>query len=257
MSTDRDTTRIVRSWLRADEHESADHVLDAVLDRIDTTPQRRVTWWPARRFSHMNNTAKLALVAAVFVVAALLGYNYFIAPNVGAPVPTPSQAASSQSTSVAVASLPALGLPGARGGSVGEYGWEGRSGSPMGGMHRVVTDGASSREATAIFFAVGPDCIAPSEDRQSTPVRIAGLDAVFVEPYEPAIGFNQVGDEITRAYELSVDGRSLCVFLTWHPTTTEDELESAVAILATLRAQPISEDGIRITFNLPAGWDTG
>ena len=79
MSTDRDTTRIVRSWLRTEEHESADRVLDAVLDHLDTTPQRRFTWWPARRFSHMNNTAKLALVAAVFVVAALLGYNYFIA----------------------------------------------------------------------------------------------------------------------------------------------------------------------------------
>ena len=50
MSTDRDTTRIVRSWLQTDEHESADRVLDAVLDQLDTTPQRRATWWPARRF---------------------------------------------------------------------------------------------------------------------------------------------------------------------------------------------------------------
>ena len=59
MSTDRDTTRIVRSWLRTDEHESADRVLDAVLDQLDTTPQRRATWWPARRFPDMNNSAKL------------------------------------------------------------------------------------------------------------------------------------------------------------------------------------------------------
>ena len=49
MSTDRDTTRIVRSWLQTDEYESADRVLDAVLDQLDTTPQRRATWWPARR----------------------------------------------------------------------------------------------------------------------------------------------------------------------------------------------------------------
>ena len=54
MSTDRDITRIVRSWLRTDEHESADRVLDAVLDQLDTTPQRRSTWWPARRFSQMS-----------------------------------------------------------------------------------------------------------------------------------------------------------------------------------------------------------
>ena len=57
MSTDRDTTRIVRSWLQTDEYESADRVLDAVLDQLDTTPQRRSTWWPARRLPHMNTTA--------------------------------------------------------------------------------------------------------------------------------------------------------------------------------------------------------
>lgn len=40
MSTDRDTTRIVRSWLEMDESDCADRVLGAVLDRLDTTPQR-------------------------------------------------------------------------------------------------------------------------------------------------------------------------------------------------------------------------
>ena len=93
MSTDRDTTRIVRSWLRSDEHESADRVLDAVLDALDTTPQRRATWWPARRLIEMNTMMKLSLAAAAVILAALLGYNYLVAPNVGGPRlgdPTPS-----------------------------------------------------------------------------------------------------------------------------------------------------------------------
>ena len=91
MSTDRDTTRIVRSWLRTDEHESADRVLDAVLDRIDTTPQRRSTWWPARRLPEMNNTAKLALGAAAVVVAAFLGIRFLLpGQNIGGPGPTPT-----------------------------------------------------------------------------------------------------------------------------------------------------------------------
>lgn len=43
----------------------------------------------------MNTTAKVALATAAVVVAAILGYNYLIAPNVGsprlfAPEPTPS-----------------------------------------------------------------------------------------------------------------------------------------------------------------------
>ena len=85
MSTDRDTTRIVRSWLRTDEHESADRVLDAVIDKLDTTPQRRATWWPVRRFPEMNSFAKLGLAAAAVAVAALLGFNFLVAPNVGGP----------------------------------------------------------------------------------------------------------------------------------------------------------------------------
>jgi hypothetical protein len=85
MSTDRDTKRIVRSWLRTDERESADRVLDAVLDRLDTTPQRRAIRWPARRFPEMNNSAKLALAAAAVVVAAFLGLRFLVPgdPSVG------------------------------------------------------------------------------------------------------------------------------------------------------------------------------
>ena len=95
MSTDRDTTRIVRSWLRTDEHESADRVLDAVLDQLDTTPQRRVTWWPVRRFPEMNNSAKLALAAAAVLVAAFLGIRFLLpGQNIGGPGPTPTPAAS-------------------------------------------------------------------------------------------------------------------------------------------------------------------
>ena len=90
MSTDRDTTRIVRSWLRTDDHDSADRVLGAVLDRLDTTPQRRATPWPVRRLPELNTTAKLALGAAAVVVAALLGVTFLLpgGPNFGAPPET-------------------------------------------------------------------------------------------------------------------------------------------------------------------------
>lgn len=69
MRTDLDTTRIVRSWLRKDENESADRLLDNVLALLDATPQRRS--WPARRFADMNSYLKLAVAAAAVVMVAL------------------------------------------------------------------------------------------------------------------------------------------------------------------------------------------
>jgi len=91
MSTDREPTRVVRSWLRSTAfHASADRVLDGVVEGLDTTPQYRATWWPVRRLPEMNNTAKLALGAAAVVVAALLGINFLLSggPSIGGPGPT-------------------------------------------------------------------------------------------------------------------------------------------------------------------------
>lgn len=99
MSTERDTTRIVRSWLRTDEHESADRVLDDVLALLDATPQRRP--WPTRRIADMNTYAKLLIAAIAVVVVAVVGLNLLparggvggSAPSVQASAP-PSPTAS-------------------------------------------------------------------------------------------------------------------------------------------------------------------
>jgi hypothetical protein len=98
MTADRDITPVVRSWLRTDEHESADRVLDNVLAMLDTTPQRR-SWWPARRSSDMNTYAKFAIAAAAVLVVAIVGFNLMPGsgtPSAGgvAPSPTPSATAS-------------------------------------------------------------------------------------------------------------------------------------------------------------------
>lgn len=94
MSTDRDTTRVVRSWLEDGVTQLPDHVLDGVLDALPATRQRRATWWPARRIPTMNTTLKFGLGAIVVAVAVLLGINYLGTSNVGGPgvdsaTPTP------------------------------------------------------------------------------------------------------------------------------------------------------------------------
>jgi hypothetical protein len=88
-----DATRIVRLWLEEGVTTLPDHVLDAVLDQLPATSQRRSSWL-ARRSPVMNNTVRIALAAAAVVVVALIGYQFFVAPNVGVPGPSPSQMAS-------------------------------------------------------------------------------------------------------------------------------------------------------------------
>ena len=112
MGTERDVTRIVRSWLLVDEHESADRVLDSVLSLLDTTPQRR-SWWPARRITEMNTFAKLAIAAAAVVVVAVVGINLLPAiggVGPGGPVATPSPSPS-PSPSPASSLAPAADFP--------------------------------------------------------------------------------------------------------------------------------------------------
>ena len=73
MSTDRETTLAVRSWLEEGVTRLPDRVLDSVLDQVPATPQRR-SWWPARRFNDMKTYAKLIAAAAAVLVVAFVGY---------------------------------------------------------------------------------------------------------------------------------------------------------------------------------------
>lgn len=93
MSTDPELTRIVRSWLEDGVNVLPDRVLDDVLAELPVTPQRRVTWWPARRLIDMNSNLRLAGVAAavlVIVVIAAIGLGLMRPQNVAGPGQSPS-----------------------------------------------------------------------------------------------------------------------------------------------------------------------
>ena len=118
MHTDRDTTRLVRSWLEEGATALPDRVLDAVLDQVPATPQRR-SLWPPRRSVDMNNALKVAIGAAAVVLVAFVGINLLpgeggrggavVSPTAATPSPS---AAPTPKPSVAVPSVSAkAGLP--------------------------------------------------------------------------------------------------------------------------------------------------
>jgi hypothetical protein len=71
MTPDRETLRIIGSWMEDGRTRLPDHVLDAVLDQLPATPQRR-PWWSVRRITHVNGLAKYAIAAAAVVVVAIV-----------------------------------------------------------------------------------------------------------------------------------------------------------------------------------------
>jgi hypothetical protein len=111
MRTDRETTRIVRSWLDEGVTALPDRVLDAVLDQVPATRQRR-SWWPAWRFADMNTFAKFAMAAAAALIVAVIGFN--LLPRSGGvgvtpPSPSPSPSPTPSPSPSPVAAFPSAG----------------------------------------------------------------------------------------------------------------------------------------------------
>ena len=111
MSTDRDVTRIVRSWLEDGATALPDRVLDNVLDQLPATSQRRA-WWPAWRLNEMNNALKLAVAAAAVVVVAVVGLTLLPRQNgVGGSGTPPSAPPSPARSASATPSASGVALP--------------------------------------------------------------------------------------------------------------------------------------------------
>lgn len=99
MSNDR-FDRTARAWLEDGPVTMPDRVLEAALDEIHLTPQRRAPW-PARR-TPMNSTLTKAIVGiAAVLVVAVVGFNLVsnVSPNgVGGPAATATPTAAPSPT---------------------------------------------------------------------------------------------------------------------------------------------------------------
>jgi len=91
MTDQRELDRLLGSYFVEGANKLADRVIDAALDQIDHTDQRRALRVP-RRFSTMNMSTRIA-AAAIIGVLAVGGAFYFTRPDrpaVGVPSAIPS-----------------------------------------------------------------------------------------------------------------------------------------------------------------------
>jgi hypothetical protein len=202
----------------------------------------------------------LLLAAALLVIltisaAVAVGSGVVDLWPVESPIPS---AAESPAPTTAGSQAPTAWIermPGPRGGSPGEYGTTVAPGSTR-GMHSVISYGSEFRQ-TQLIFAVEDECFGPGRDPVS--VTVAGLNGLYLEPYKgPSMTFlTPRGGERTGAYALPIDGRTLCVYLTWDPATTPEELAGARQVVESIRGRLAGEHGIQINFTTTGGWDTG
>lgn len=83
---DRNLEQLLNAWLDAGPTVAPGRVTEAARLEIRYTRQpAALRGWPPRRFPIMSNTMRIALATAAVAVAALLGFNYLVAPNIGSP----------------------------------------------------------------------------------------------------------------------------------------------------------------------------
>lgn len=228
-------------------------LLDGMAAEINNSPQ-------PHRFGPV---VAFGFAAAAVVGLSVIGYLFVVGPRgVGVPSATAeptavvgSGTAEPSGLDESPAPIPRLRMPGTRADVAGEYGFSGALGARR-GMHKT----APPDSQTQLTFAVADDCFAYGTDAEPVPVTVAGFEGLYFEPYEdPAVMFMPPPRraETTGAYALAIGDRTLCVYLTWDPHTTHDELEAARQVVESIRGEPVGPDGIWIQFTLPEGWDTG
>ena len=99
MNSERDATRIVRTWLESGSTAIPDRVVDAVLAELPSRPQRQSGWSP-RRSQPMKLLLPIAAIAAVIAVVAVVIGGRFLPneSNVGVPTSSPTPLASPTSS---------------------------------------------------------------------------------------------------------------------------------------------------------------
>lgn len=178
-ASDQDVSRVIRSWLHEDRHEDVSRIAGAVLDRVDTIPQRRATRWPAWRTPVMNKIATYGLgAAAVVVLALVVGVQLFgSSDGETGSQPTPSPTVDPPPGASAADPIDFAGLAVGDRLVDGDYIF-----THMDGL-RVLFTGSSAWERNL------PNWVVWSIDDHKATMGVSTVDNVVIDPCQPELGF--------------------------------------------------------------------
>lgn len=89
MTRERDIGRVLEAWLEPGPTEAPDRILEALVDRIEHVPQRRLPRAHAR-FQPMTSVFKLAAAAALLLTIGIVLAPFATPTNVAEPTPSPT-----------------------------------------------------------------------------------------------------------------------------------------------------------------------
>jgi hypothetical protein len=221
MTRQLDIERVLDDYLAVGANELADHVLDAALDDIDHTPQRR-SWWPTRGVAHTIVLARTAIAAAAVLVVAIVGYSSLPGNGTGAgptpaptasPIPLPTNEARLSAGTYALRSFPVgitFEVP---------AGWISCSDSEV--EQSVCHQATATSLSIAVSFLIVDDVVADpcSPDKLDPPVGPSVADLVTA-----ISGLD--GFKATAPVNVTVDGFSGEQFTVAAPTTTACDLKT-------------------------------
>ncbi len=203
--TDNDFDRTAQAWLEDGPAELSNRVLQAALDEVRVTRQRRASW-PARTFRPMQTPIRSVVAAATVIVVALVGINLTQGNGGGAApalTPTPTQPLAPTPTLSPTASiLSAAGtplLPGSGPIAPGTYGAPFDGG--LGSNHAFLT-----YTLPAGWYALGVSTIATSgaNPPKGMAVDLLQIAAVYADPCRknsmPLVSIGPSVDDLVAAF---------------------------------------------------------
>ncbi len=97
-----------------------------------------------------------------------------------------------------------------------------------------------------ITFAYSGD----ADEDGPTAVTIGGYPGTYQELIGP-------DGARTRRWIVEIEGTRVTITMTAEPNATAAQLAEVDAIIESIRYEPTETDGFRLTFTLPAHWDSG